>query len=298
VTARPTHASNAGRVYLAIRKKALAEGRATDEYLQTHALESFVDRLAVSGHVGNFVLKGGVLLSAFDVRRPTRDVDLALHGLSNDLDAISAVIGEIASIRRDDGWELIVTGAETIREDAAYAGARVSLRGSLASARQEFHVDVSCGDPIRPAPDFVTIERLLGGAITLRGYPLSMVFAEKLTTALQRGPTNTRWRDYADVYRLSRAHSIEGRVLAESLGAVAEARLATPRTLAAATAGFALLAQSQWAAWVRKQKLTDQVPLDFALVVSAVVAFVDPVLDGRAAELVWEPLGSQWAGIP
>ncbi|MEY4508740.1 MAG: hypothetical protein RLZZ450_862 [Pseudomonadota bacterium] len=71
MSTRPTQGSNAGRVYLALRKKAIAEGRATDEYLQTHALESFVERLAASESAGNFTLKGGVLLSAFHVRRPT-----------------------------------------------------------------------------------------------------------------------------------------------------------------------------------------------------------------------------------
>lgn len=271
-----------------------ADGRATDEYLQTHALESFVERLAASESAGNFTLKGGVLLSAFHVRRPTRDVDLSSHGLSNDLESISAVIQNIARMERDDGWELLVTGAEPIREEAAYAGARVSVRGVLASARQDFHVDVSFGDPVRPAPALVTLERLLGGTITLRGYPLSMVLAEKLTTALQRGASNTRWRDYADAYRLSRAHSIEGHVLAESLRVVAAAREAAPRTLAGATAGFAPLAQGKWAAWVRKQKLTDLLPLAFSEVIVALVAFVDPVLDGSAAELVWDSTVGRW----
>ncbi len=32
--------------------------------------------MAASGHSDELVLKGGVLLAAFDVRRPTRDVDL------------------------------------------------------------------------------------------------------------------------------------------------------------------------------------------------------------------------------
>lgn len=298
MTSRPTHGSTAGRVYLALRKKALAEHRATDEYLQLHALEAFVDRLSASDRADHFALKGGMLLSAYAVRRPTRDVDLSSHGLSNELDALSAVIQEIASLPRDDGWELAVTGVETIRDEAAYSGARVTLHGELASARQEFHVDVSFGDPISPAADFVTISRLLGGEIRLRGYPLSMVFAEKLITALQRGPTNTRWRDFADIYRLSRAHSIDGEMLAGSLNVVAEARQATRQTLASATAGFATLAQGKWAAWLRKQKLTDRLPLDFAELLAAVVAFVDPVLEGLPPGMTWDQNASRWVRSP
>jgi hypothetical protein len=56
------------------------------------------------------------------------------------------------------------------------------------------------------------VPRLLGGSITVRGYPLSMVFAEKIVTAVQRGTVNTRWRDYADIV-LAR---LQGRSVAES----------------------------------------------------------------------------------
>ena len=47
----------------------------TQEYLIRHLLESFLDRLNRSNHGNDFVLKGGVLLSAYGVRRPTKDVD-------------------------------------------------------------------------------------------------------------------------------------------------------------------------------------------------------------------------------
>lgn len=45
------------------------------------------------------------------------------------------------------------------------------------------------------------------------GYPLPMVFGEKIVTALQRGTVNTRWRDFADIYTLARSHRIDGREL-------------------------------------------------------------------------------------
>lgn len=47
----------------------------TQEYLVRHALESFLHRLTQTSHDGDFVLKGGVLLAAYRVRRPTRDAD-------------------------------------------------------------------------------------------------------------------------------------------------------------------------------------------------------------------------------
>ncbi len=291
---QPTNATTAGRVYLALRKKAREEGRSTDELLQLHALEAFVDRLSTSDRAGDFVLKGGVLLSAYDIRRPTRDVDLSTQSLPNALPILESVIAEIATLARDDGWALEADGAEVIREDAAYSGVRIAVRGSLASARQEFHVDVSFGDPITPTPIPVALERLLGGQISVIGYPLPMVFAEKLVTALHRGTTNTRWRDYADVFLLSRAHRIQGKLLAESLRLVATARGVTLHALSIATEGFASLAQSKWAAWVRKQQFTDRLPLHFGMLLGAVVAFADPVLVGSTAERSWDPNSLRW----
>lgn len=48
---------------------------ATGEYLVRHALESFLHRLSLTRHGDNFVLKGGILLAAYGIRRPTKDID-------------------------------------------------------------------------------------------------------------------------------------------------------------------------------------------------------------------------------
>jgi len=69
-----------------------------------------------------------------------------------------------------------------------------------------FHVDINFGDPSWPAPGIVEIPRLLGGSISVLGYPMVMVLAEKFVTAVQRGTANTRWRDGADIYLLSGRH--------------------------------------------------------------------------------------------
>jgi hypothetical protein len=91
----------------------------------------------------------------------------------------------------------------------------------LASARLSFHVDVNVGDLVMPAPQAVSLPRLLGGKIQIRGYPLEMVLAEKIVTAVARGTANTRWRDFYDLYQLASTHTIDAGVLRRSLDAVA-----------------------------------------------------------------------------
>ncbi|MBY0443423.1 MAG: nucleotidyl transferase AbiEii/AbiGii toxin family protein [Mycobacteriaceae bacterium] len=72
-----------------------------------------------------------------------------------------------------------VAGA-TIRDDADYAGVRVTLAAQLASARIPLHVDVNFGDPIWPASSNADLPLLLGGTLQVRGYPDHMVLAEKI----------------------------------------------------------------------------------------------------------------------
>ena len=81
---RPTHATAGGRGYLALQAKARREGRPTDELLLLYVLERFLYRLAMSQHRHRLVLKGGMLLAAFDERRPTADVDVLARAVHND----------------------------------------------------------------------------------------------------------------------------------------------------------------------------------------------------------------------
>lgn len=99
MTDRPTRATVAGQRYLDLRRLARRTGRPTDELLQLYALEGFLDRLAQSAHATRFVLKGGVLLAAFDARRPTRDIDFATLEVANDDIVVRTLVDEI---RRSD----------------------------------------------------------------------------------------------------------------------------------------------------------------------------------------------------
>lgn len=122
--------------------------------------------------------------------------------MPNDVEHVLQLVRTIAAVPADDGLVLNTqeATAEPIRDEELYGGIRVTLTGQLASAQLRFHVDVNIGDPIWPPPQPVTLPRLLEGQIELVGYPLPMVYAEKLVTAIRRGTANTRWRDFADVY--------------------------------------------------------------------------------------------------
>ena len=287
-----------GDAYLDLKGQAQRTGRPTDELLQLYVLEGFLARLAVSDVREKFVLKGGVLLAAFDTRRPTRDVDLAGLDLSNDADTILGLVRYVLTVELavDDGIEFHPGSAraETTREDDEYAGVRVSVTARIASARLTFHIDVNVGDPIWPEPTVVSIPRLRGGdPIELAGYPLHMVHAEKIVTAIQRGVANTRWRDFADVWTLSRRHSVDGSDLRHAIAEVASHRQAELAPLRETLDGYAELAQDRWAAW-RRRNAFDQLPETFDVVLGGVIAFADPVLDPWIDGRWWNPSALVW----
>lgn len=189
----------------------------------------------------------------------------------------------------DDGWLCGAPSGSTIRDEDQYSGVRVTIPCELARARFSFHVDVNFGDPIWPEPESIVMPRLLGGVLRMRGYPLVMIYAEKLVTSLQRGIANTRWRDFADIYLLSGRHAVGADELQTAIERVAEHRKVELTSFASAVDGFATIGQARWALWVRRQRMQDRLPLEFSEVLESVVAFADPVLGGRVTRARWDP---------
>jgi predicted nucleotidyltransferase component of viral defense system len=264
-----------------VQNLARRSGRPTDELLHLYALEGFLDRLARSEVADRLVLKGGMLLSIWNARRPTRDIDLAGRRIKGEVDVVCELVAAVASMPSDDGLEFDPAGitAGTIRDQDDYAGVRVTVPGQLARARFRFHVDVNVGDPIQPPPVLVDLPRLLGGEpVRLLGYPIAMVLAEKLVTMVERGEANTRWRDFADVYRLVGDSTVAAAELRQAVEAVATFRGVRLRPLAGLLDTLAPQAQGRWAAWRSKQQLDEVVPEQFADVLEAVVRFADQYL--------------------
>ena len=293
---RATKETEAGRRYLDLQRMAKHTGRPTDELIQLYALEGFLDRLARSVYADQFVLKGGVLLAALNARRPTRDIDLAAQGLDNSAEHVLLLIREIAAIAIDNGlvFNAEHATAETIRDDDHYSGVRVTLGGALSRAAIRLHVDINVGDPIWPEPQKVRLPRLLDGTLLIRGYPLQMVFAEKIVTAIARGTANTRWRDFLDLYVLIRSHAVDAQTLRTSMQHVAQYRDVPLSPLRLAFAGFPEIAQSRWFAWLRKQRLETSAPAEFATVLELVISFADRLISNDPTATIWNPLKGAW----
>ena len=273
-------------------------GRNTQELLILYVLEGFLSRVAESQYKELLVLKGGVLLAAFDNRRPTRDIDFAGIDLNNDVENLLNVCCEIASNNQNDGlvFDIGAATARIIRDEDEYSGVRVSMSARIFTAQIPFHIDVNVGDPIVPGVEKVTIPRLLNTAnhIVLFGYPISMVLAEKIITAIQRGTANTRWRDFGDIYELSRMHPIPYNELKTSVNAVAEHRVVELTTLREGLADFAEIGQIKYENWRRKQERLE-LPEVFGELLKEIYIFSDPVIgEVDRADSCWNPSTLNW----
>ena len=172
----------------------------TQEYLIRHLLESFLDRLTRTEHAADFVLKGGILLAAYGVRRPTKDADANAVNADVSAEHVADVVRDIAAVQVADGvvFDVGSIDVQEIREQSDYPGLRVRVRATIGPWRGTAAWDVSTGDPIVPAPRAVTIARVLGDPIVLLCYAPETTIAEKGVTILEHGVTSTRWRDYVE----------------------------------------------------------------------------------------------------
>ena len=191
-----------------------------------------------------------------------------------------AVVRGVIAINLDDGlsYDPDSLRAQTIREDNDYNGVRITATAQLATASLHFHLDINVGDPIWPEPTVINLPRLLGTEpIRIIGYPVAMVLAENIVTAMQRGTANTRWRDFVDIRALL-INASDPDELRTAITRVAEHRATTIRPLTEILDGYATLAQPRWSAWRRNQRLDTTTPADFADILQPVITYVDALL--------------------
>lgn len=287
------------QTYAALRRAANTRGRAFGEIVTLYALERFLARLTQTPYRDDFVLKGGVLLAAYGLRRPTRDIDAQLVDQSLDAEFLLSVVRAVAEVTAEDAVTLHIDDAwvEQIRDEDAYSGLRVHIPTHVHTFDvATFKVDVSTGDPISPQIDTIELPTILGeDTITLRAHPLPTVVAEKTVTILERGATSTRWRDLMDVVTLARTRPFIAGELDAAARATAAHRSVALGPLARVVEGYADVGQNKWAAWRRTWQLEDRTEPNLDTEVALVAAFVDPVYSGAISpSAVWHPDAYGW----
>jgi hypothetical protein len=264
-------------------------GPSFNSLLTRYVLERLLYRLTLTPHAGRFVLKGAMLVTTWfaDPHRQTRDVDLL--GFGNPApDAMLAAFRDVCTIQLDDGVNIDATGlrVDLIREALDYGGMRLRTTANVAGARVTIIVDIGFGDATEPGIEDVDLPVLLDQpAPRLKAYARETVIAEKFQAMIILGLANTRYKDFYDLWMLSRAYTFENDRLSRAIRATFERRRTEIPTVPpdALTATFAgdLQKRQQWASYIADLGSPD---LDLSLVISDLAAFLMPHA-GQARDL-------------
>ena len=253
------------------------------EYLLLrYANERLLYRLSQSTVRDSFVLKGAMVFLVWgrEVARQSRDIDLLGRGQMaiermGDVFRMLCDLDVEADGLRFDAESIRI---EEIREQTEYGGARVHLTAYLDTARIQLQIDVGFGDAVSPDPmeeDFPTL--LDFPSPRLSTYPKETVVAEKFEATVRLGATNTRLKDFYDLWSLSRSFEFDGKALVGAVKATFERRrLRIPNDVPVALQPpFAEQAESQWRAFCRRIDVDDPPP--FVEVTEAIRDFIMPI---------------------
>ena len=211
-----------------VRNMARGDSAKAQLLIRNYGMERFLERVSLSEHRDNFILKGGMLVSAMVglENRATMDIDTSIRNMPLDTIAAKAMVEEIIAVPVDDNIRFEINDFGTIMDDAEYSGVRISLNAFLDATRIPLKIDISTGDAITPAAVNYQYKLMFEERyITLWAYNLETVLAEKLETVLSRSVLNTRLRDFYDLYVLQDTGlEIDKATLAAALTATARKR--------------------------------------------------------------------------
>lgn len=197
--------------------------------MRNYMMERFLERISVSEYQEKFILKGGMLVAAMvglDARS-TMDIDATIKGADVNVEAVEKVITDIVSVPLEDGVIFRIRRISEIMDEAEYPGVRVSMETEFDGVRTPLKIDISTGDIITPKEIQYSFKLMLEDrSIEVWAYNLETVMAEKLETVISRNITNTRMRDFYDIYILLRLYGnmLNPRILREALQATAKKR--------------------------------------------------------------------------
>lgn len=177
--------------------------------MRNYMMERFLERISLSEYKNQFILKGGMLVAAMvglDARA-TMDLDATIKGTNVSVEDVEMIISQIISIPLDDGVSFRVKRISEIMEEADYPGVRVSMETKFDGVITPLKIDISTGDVITPREIKYKFNLMLEDrTIEVWAYNLETVLAEKLETVISRNVTNTRMRDFYDIYILQKLY--------------------------------------------------------------------------------------------
>lgn len=173
--------------------------------IRNFLMERLLERISVSKYKKNFILKGGMLVASYTGlnARATKDIDTTINALDLNAERMISVLEEIIRIDLDDNIVYELKGYKDIMDDFDYPGIRFDIHAKFDTIELPLQIDMSTDDVITPAAFEYNYKLMLEErTIPLQTYNLETLLAEKLQTIISIGESNTRIRDFYDIYIL------------------------------------------------------------------------------------------------
>ena len=173
--------------------------------MRIYMMERFLERVANSQYKDNFIIKGGMLVTAMVgvALRSTMDIDTSIKNQNLSAEDARRIVDEIKDIDLGDGVTFEVKEVSNIMDEMEYPGIRFTMNAVMGKLVTPMKIDISTGDVITPRAIEYNYKLLLDDrSISLWSYNLETILAEKLQTVLARGLLNTRMRDFYDIKTL------------------------------------------------------------------------------------------------
>lgn len=250
--------------------------------MRIYMMERFLERLAQSEYRDNFIIKGGILVTAMIgvAHRSTMDIDTSMKNLNLSAEDALRVVNQVKDIDLDDGVSFEVKDVSNIMDEMEYPGIRVTMNANVGRLITPLKIDISTGDVITPRAIEFNYDLLLEDrSISLWSYNLETILAEKLQTVLSRGILNTRMRDFYDIRMLLDTYEdkVNKAVLKDAFAATCKKRGTDPLQEQAEEIIKIIEADEQlqvlWRAYQKKYSYAAEI--DYASVISGVRKLMD-----------------------
>lgn len=188
-----------------LRNLATEREVSAQELLQMFMFERLIERISLSKHSNKIVLKGGLLVASMIgiYERTTMDMDTTIVGYPVTESSIETLMNDIISIELNDGITFAFVGLNPIRMNDDYDNFTAVIESRYEGIHVTLKIDITTGDVITPRKIIYDYYLFFEDrTVPIFSYPLETVVAEKLETILNRNVTNTRARDFYDIYLL------------------------------------------------------------------------------------------------
>lgn len=173
--------------------------------MRIYMMERFLERVSNSKYKDNFIIKGGMLVTAMVgvANRSTMDIDTSIKNQNLSAEDVRRIVDEMKDIDLGDGVTFEIKEVSSIMDEMEYPGIRFTVNAIMGKLITPMKIDISTGDVITPRAIEYPYKLLLDDrSIRLWSYNLETILAEKLQTVLARGLLNTRMRDFYDIRTL------------------------------------------------------------------------------------------------